>query len=147
MIELLLEHRASTALRTAAGWNAVHWSVYNSHPIALELLLRKLPADTKKELVNEADPDDLRTPLHIAAYRAQPSMVKALLKEGASTKAEDVRKNTPGLLAAKMGRDANAELIDEADGKPKLGRRGSGYMQRPHLNYEPSATPAAVEAK
>ena len=42
MIELLLEHRASTALRTAAGWNAVHWSVYNSHPIALELLLRKL---------------------------------------------------------------------------------------------------------
>ena len=62
-------------------------------------------------------------------------------------KAEDVRKNTPGLLAAKMGREANAELIDEADGKPKLGRRGSGYMQRPHLNYEPSATPAAVEAK
>lgn len=42
MIELLLEHRASTELRTAAGWNAVHWSVYNSHPIALELLLRKL---------------------------------------------------------------------------------------------------------
>ena len=61
-------------------------------------------------------------------------MVKALLKEGANTKAEDVRKNTcvgairsrrdsthpisrrtstlsrPGLLAAKMGRDANAEL-------------------------------------
>ena len=70
--------------------------MYNSHPIALELLLRKLSAESKKELVNEADPDDLRTPLHIAAYRAQPSMVKALLKEGAGTKAEDVRKNTPG---------------------------------------------------
>ena len=123
---------ASNALRFCiafGGWNAVHWSVYNSHPIALELLLRKLSTESKKKLVNEADPDDLRTPLHIAAYRAQPSMVKALLKEGANTKAEDVRKNTPGLLAAKMGREANAELIDEADGKPKLGRRGSGYMQ------------------
>ena len=67
------------------------------------------------------------------------------LKNGvpAATCARAIRR-----AAAKMGRDANAELIDEADGKPKLGRRGSGYMRgKPHLNYEPSATPAAVEAK
>ena len=170
VIELLLEHRASTELRTAAGWNAVHWSVYNSHPIALELLLRKLSADTKKELVDEADP-------HPSSHRGVPG--PAVDGEGAPQGGREHQGRGRAQEYAGAPRDEDGPRRQRRAHRrgrrqaeawpPRLGlhavRRATALpaaappceaasecmciarLRKPHLNYEPSATPAAVEAK
>ena len=65
--------------------------------------------------VNIADYDK-RTPLHVAASRGHESMVRLLLKEGASTEARDRWNMTPADEAINHRYNSVADLLLGGDG-------------------------------
>ena len=69
--------------------------------------------------------------------------VKILLAKSAPVDAVDKR----GVPALFVAMEYTAQILSTRSGCRNF-CLGSGYMRgKPHLNYEPSATPAAVEAK
>ena len=152
-VSVLLVHGADMYVESANGWNTLHAVSHGGCLEAANELFSYMERSHYSKLainmfVNHADRDG-RTPLHIAAMRADPEeehppLVKLIMSKGGDARVRDNgAKLTPGDLATKAGRKNSKELIDdmqaelEANTKSYKNRRNSLSRELPQ--YVPPA--------
>jgi len=124
-VSTLLACGCDIYVESSNGWNTMHSAAHGTATEAakeiFDFLDKKQFSTLQRSLfVNHADKDG-RTPLHIAAMRADPAMkeppfVKLLLTKGADPKKKDNgSKLTPGKLAEKAGRRNSKDLIESSE--------------------------------
>jgi len=112
LFKMLLERSANPMTTTNTGWNALHSAVHSTcTPLVAMFLESDKVKSKKKELINTPD-NQGRTPLHIAAFRADEVMVKILIDHGANAKVSDNSGNNPATLAGKSNRRKSRELLE-----------------------------------
>jgi len=121
LARLLLAHSAKVNTQDDFGDTALHNAVWvypavDRNQVELVRFLLSRGAD-----VNIAGFDG-KTPLHRAAYRGNPEMVKALLEGGANPQARDNRGNTPLQIAIDNKQEEVAALLRRYEPTQQGGR-------------------------
>jgi cytohesin len=119
---------------TYVRWTLLHVRAYN------DLLNGKL--DTEPD-IDVRDANDT-TPLHLAAAKARPAAVQALLDAGADPNATDVDGWTPLLFAIKAGRADNVKTLLAGGADPRVRVWGAATCHGP---LEGAVTPLTLADK
>jgi len=124
-VSILLGFGADMYLEAANGWNIIHCAAHGGNVVAAKEIFSYMDKNgfstLKTKLVVDHKDKDGRTPLHIAAMRADPEaekplFVQLLLNKGADPESKDTgAKLTPSLLAEKAGRRHSKEMLQEAE--------------------------------
>jgi len=124
-VSLLLGFGADMYMEAANGWNIIHCAAHGGNVMAAKEIFGYMDKNgfstLKTKLVVDHKDKDGRTPLHIAAMRAdmdveKPPFLQLLLNKGSDPEARDNgAKLTPSLLAEKAGRRYSKEMLVEAE--------------------------------
>jgi hypothetical protein len=114
---ILLQRGAVAAFVDRAGWTALHIGAMHGHAAVVQPLLAaaELASPGGKDwLLLAPTPTDLQTPLHLAAFNGQTTVLAALVAAGAPLEAVDLTERTALQLAAQKGHAAAARQLISA---------------------------------
>jgi len=155
-VDVLLGCGANLYVEAANGWNVLHAAAHGFAFEAAKAIFETMGNRSFTTLqihlfVNHTDKDG-RTPLHIAAMRADPAVkdppfVKLLLNKGGDPTIRDAGSSlTPAKLAEKAGRRNSKELIEssekEQEGYKAHYRRRSTSKEIPEVDKDKANAPA-----
>jgi len=114
MVLALLDWGVDLTVESNTGWNVLHQIVSASNKDMLrDFLAHEKVMPLRAKLMSKADKDG-RTPMHIAAFKADEEIVGMLLNNGGKATVEDCAGNTPATLAGKAGRRKSRDLLETA---------------------------------
>lgn len=114
LVKSFLDWGADPTVVSNHGWNILHAIVSKCDKEMLKTVISHEKVMEKRSKLLAAGDVDGRTPMHIAAFKADEDIVTILLNNGAKATSEDSAGNTPAKLAEKTGRRKSRDILDAA---------------------------------